>query len=321
MRLGIVGTNFISDRIAEAAAEVAGLTVSAIYSRRANTGRAFADRHGVPEVFVDYEKMITSGNIDAVYIASPTMCHAEHTLIAARHGIPVLCEKMLVALPSEMDDILRAVDGGAIVVEAMRPVFDRLIGTVREGLAQIGAIRRATLEYRQYSSRYDAFLAGEVKNAFDPQMKNSALADIGIYPLHLAISLFGEPKDISARGEYLSNGFLASGEVELIYDSFSVTILYSKIVEGENVSVIEGECGSISFDKINEPSYASVALDGKALQTYHRAEDESNIKNELTEFMRIANGDRKRADELFCLSAAVMRTVGRIYSLLGISFN
>ena len=163
MRLGIIGTNFISDRIAEAALQVDGLVISAVYSRRDDTGRAFADRHGIPYVFTECEKMLTSGCVDAVYIASPTMCHAEHMLLAARHGIPALCEKMLVALPSEMEDITRAVSGGAVVVEAMRPAFDRLISTVKERLCDLGAIRRATLEYRQYSSRYDAFLAGEVK--------------------------------------------------------------------------------------------------------------------------------------------------------------
>ena len=321
MRLGIIGTNFISDRIAEAAEGVKGLEVSAVYSRRADTGHAFADRHGIPHVFTDCEKMLTSGHVDALYIASPTMCHAEHMLLAALHGIPALCEKMLVALPSEMEDITRAVDEGAVVVEAMRPAFDRQISTVKKRLCDLGEIRRATLEYRQYSSRYDAFLAGEVKNAFDPRMKNSALADIGIYPLYLAVSLFGEPKDITASGEYLSNGFLASGEVELIYDSFSVTVLYSKIVEGENVSAIEGERGKILFDRINEPSYVTVALLGKDKETYYRAEGDSNIKNELLEFMRIANGDKRRGDELFATSAAVMRTVDRIYSLLGIHFD
>ena len=220
-----------------------------------------------------------------------------------------------------MEDITRAVDEGAVVVEAMRPAFDRQLSAVKKSLCDLGEIRRATLEYRQYSSRYDAFLAGEVKNAFDPRMKNSALADIGIYPLYLAVSLFGEPKDITASGEYLSNGFLASGEVELIYDSFSVTVLYSKIVEGENVSTIEGECGKILFDRINEPSYVTVAIGGSDTKTLYRADGESNIKNELSEFMRIAEGDRKKGEELFALSSAVMRTVDRIYSALGISFE
>ena len=68
------------------------------------------------------------------------------------------------------------------VEEAMRPAFDPVADIISSEISKLGAIRHAHLEYCQYSSRYDRFKSGEVLNAFDPQICNSALADIGNTP-------------------------------------------------------------------------------------------------------------------------------------------
>jgi predicted dehydrogenase len=319
MRLGIVGTNFISDRIAEAAVRI-GITVSAVYSRTEDSGRTFASRHGIDKVYTDLDAMLLSGDIDALYVASPTMCHLDHTIAAVHRHIPVLCEKMLVATAFEANilDLAVASDRGK-VVEAMRPAFDERHKFVKDNLHKLGAIRRARLEYCQYSSRYDAFLRGEVLNAFDPKMKNSALADIGIYPLYTAVMLFGEPNSVSADGTFLSNGFLGEGTAVLDYGSFSVEICYSKIREGENVSLIEGEMGKCEIGRMNEPDFARFTmLDGRIDESI-RGEGESNFDTELTAFADIVNG--APCDELWQTSLSVMRVVGMIYSALGINFD
>ena len=43
----------------------------------------------------DYETLLKSGTIDAVYIALPNHMHREYTEKAAEHGVHVLCEKPL----------------------------------------------------------------------------------------------------------------------------------------------------------------------------------------------------------------------------------
>ena len=203
----------------------------------------------------------------------------------------------------------------------MRPDFDPILRSVAKDIGKIGKIKSVTLDYRQYSSRYDRFLAGDVMNAFDPSMKNSALADIGIYPLHYAISLFGSPKSISSKGEFLHNGFLGSGESTLRYDGFDVRILYSKIYESENVSRIAGELGSICFDKINEPSYYTLELCEKSAKTYHAPQGSSNMANEIAEFIRICERDRARGDKLLENTEKAMLAVDEIYRSLGVKFE
>ena len=80
MRLGIMGTNFIGDRLLEAAAAMdaaeEGITPYAVYSRKKETGEAFALRHGIPtdRVYTDMEAFFCSG-IEGVYVATPNICH------------------------------------------------------------------------------------------------------------------------------------------------------------------------------------------------------------------------------------------------------
>ena len=94
IRFGIIGTNFISDWMADAALKVDGIELAAVFSRKAETGRAFAQKHGIGTVYTDLSQMLSS-DIDAVYVASPTFKHYAHSLAALNAGKHVLCEKML----------------------------------------------------------------------------------------------------------------------------------------------------------------------------------------------------------------------------------
>ena len=53
VRIAAVGTNFISDRFAEAAALSEKGELVAIYSRKFDTGADFAWRHGIKKVYCD----------------------------------------------------------------------------------------------------------------------------------------------------------------------------------------------------------------------------------------------------------------------------
>ena len=71
VRLGIIGRNFVVDWMLAAAESVPALRPVAIYSRRLETGREFAQAHGLPLVFDRLEDLASCPEVDAVYIASP----------------------------------------------------------------------------------------------------------------------------------------------------------------------------------------------------------------------------------------------------------
>ena len=317
IRFAIVGTNFISDRFAEAVEASGCAEIVAVFSRKLDTGRHFADKHGIKKVFCDYAEMLSNGDIDAVYIASPTVCHSEQTAAALMAGKHVLCEKMITTTEAELVSLIDlARSRGLILLEAMRPDFDPAYDALRSAITQIGRIRRATLEFCQYSSRYDRFLAGEVLNAFDPKMKNSALADIGIYPLHLAVSLFGRPQSLSASAVFLDNGFEGSGSITLDYGDKLCQVIYSKITDSVNPSVIEGECGSITIDKINAPTRITLRLRGGEAVDLPIDSAANNMVYEVEAFSCMVSGQAS-PDGYLAVSKDSLNLVERAYSQTG----
>ena len=317
IRFAVVGTNFISDRFVEAVSASQSAEIEAIYSRKLDTGRGFADKYGVEKVYTDYLSMLSDVLIDAVYVASPTVCHFKHAKAALLADKHVLCEKMITTAREELSELI-AIAGarGLVLLEAMRPDFDPAYELVRESIARIAPVRRATLEFCQYSSRYDRFLGGEVLNAFDPKMKNSALADIGIYPLHTAVALFGSPCAVSAHSVFLHNGFEGAGNISLDYGDKQVGVVYSKISDSVNPSVIEGERGSLTIDKISAPTRVTLHPRGESPVTLPLSSIGNNMLYEVEAFAAMVRGE-SGAESYLNISLATLAVVEKAYSQTG----
>ena len=317
IRFAVVGTNFISDNFVDAALSSGVAEISAVFSRRLDTGRLFAEKHGLAKVYTDYGEMLCDTEVDAVYVASPTVCHYEHSLAALRAGKHVLCEKMICTSTSQLTELRCEADKrGLVLLEAMRPDFDPAYDAIRDNIAKIGRIRRATLEFCQYSSRYDKFLSGEVLNAFDPKMKNSALADIGIYPLHMAHALFGEPIGVHSSAIFLHNGFEGAGNITLEYDGALVSIVYSKISDSVNPSVVEGERGSILIDKISAPTRITLCSRREPPRVVWEDSVPNNMVFEVRAFASMAEGSSSPRSYLD-ISEMTLRSVEESYRQTG----
>ena len=258
LKFGVIGTNFISHTFAEAAEASGEAEVFAVCSRKRETGILFADKHKIPHsrVYTSFEEFSESG-IDAVYVASPNKFHCEQSLFFLKRNIPVLCEK---PAASDLDEyrLMRRTseECGTVLMEGMRQAHDPAWRVIRGAIPEIGRIRHAAFEFCQYSSRYGKYLAGEKTNTFDPSLSNAAIMDIGVYPLHCLVMLFGEPLSASANSVFLDNGFEASGEVTLAYGGFTASALYSKVYDSPRPSAIFGEDGVILINKLSVPSEA-----------------------------------------------------------------
>ena len=310
----IIGTNFISDKFCLAAKEVFGVEVSAVYSRKLDTGKDFAQKYGISKVYTNLEEALLDKEIDAVYVASPTFLHREHSIKAMKAGKHVLCEKSIALSSSELSEMTDvSLSEKRVLIEAMRPAFDPALTVIKEALTRIGKIRRVSLEFCQYSSRYDKFKKGIVENAFNPQIGNSALSDIGVYPLWLAIELFGEPDSIASNKTYLENGFLGMGVSTLSYKDLLVTVSYSKITDGTLPSVIEGEEGSIIISKISEPGEIYLKLRGREKIKLEYTAAENNMIHEIEAFKQMTEG---KLDYLPCLrvTETVMKVADKIHA-------
>ncbi|MEG2351021.1 MAG: Gfo/Idh/MocA family oxidoreductase, partial [Hungatella sp.] len=197
IRFAVIGTNSISDTFMDAAREVAGFSLGAVYSRTLEHGQAFADRYGARCVYTSLEELAAASDIDAVYIASPNSCHCKQTIQMLEGKKHVLCEKPIASDLEELRQMLEAAKRNHVVLlEAMRSVFDPGFAKLQELLPRLGTLRHVAFQYCQYSSRYDKFKEGMVMNAFNPLLSNAALMDIGVYCVHPMVKLFGMPQKI-----------------------------------------------------------------------------------------------------------------------------
>lgn len=317
---GVIGTNFISDSFCDAARR-AGFPVTAVYSRARETGCAFAEKHGIPHVFCDFSAFSASDVFQAAYIASPNSCHAAQSERLLRAGKHVLCEKP--ASPDEASFCFLcrlAKASGVVFLEAMRPAHDPAADVIKACLPRCGTLRYAHFEYSQYSSRYDRFKNGELPNAFNPQLCNAAVMDIGIYPIHLCVMLFGRPERILSRSVKLENGFEAQGNALLFYGGMTVDIAYSKVTQAALPSFIRGEDGEIRFGSaLSKISELSFARRGGEVERLPFVPAENNMIYELQAFSDFVAGTRDPMPYL-ASTASALSVVDEIRRQNGIRF-
>ena len=320
IKLGIIGTNFISDTLVQAA-KMTGLCVSAVFSRRFDTGEAFAKKHGIENVFCDFEEFLKSDIINAVYVASPNFCHCPQTIAALDHGKHVLCEKPAASNLADFEKMRSlAKEKGLVLLEAMRPAFDPALDIVRQQMKKCGKLRYAHFEYSQYSSRYDKFKNGEILNAFNPDFSNAAVMDIGVYPLNVCVSLFGAPDAVISRSVILENGFEGQGNVILSYGDMTAEVTYSKITHAVLPSIIRGEDGEVHFgnalSKIDKMSFFS-RKNGEEKIDFCAVEN--NMIYELSAFCDFVNKKRDNEEYLDC-TAKTLAVIDEIRRQNGIVF-
>lgn len=252
VRFGIIGTSLIVDKVLKGAFLDERFEFTALFSRKQETGGAFASKYGVKHVFTSIDEMTKSNLIDAVYIASPNSCHAEQAICAMNNKKHVLCEKPFASSAQQVREMIKcAKKNGVTLMEAMKPTLTPNFTAIKDNLHKIGKIRRYFGSYTNYSSRYDNYRAGILENAFRPELTNGAIMDIGVYAIYPMVVLFGRPKSIQSTGTMLESGVDGEGSAIFNYGDFGAVVLFSKVCKSEIPTEIQAEDGTIVIDKIN----------------------------------------------------------------------
>ena len=286
VRFGIIGTNFITDWILEAAREELRFEATAVCSRSRETGQAFALKHGIPHLFTSPEEMAASSLIDAVYIAVPNSLHAALSILFMQQGKHVLCEKPLASNAKEAREMIRvARQNGVTLMEAMKSTLTPNFRQLRRHLAEAGCLRRNFASYGQDSSRDDKLKAGIVLNAFNPELSNGAMMDLGVYTVYPLVVLFGRPKRISATGLKLSTGVDGQGAVNFEYENLNATVLYSKIADSFLPAEIQGEKGTFILDRIQTIREVKFIPKGGQIQDLSVPASHNEYYYEIAEFI------------------------------------
>lgn len=321
MNVGVVGTGMIAQMVVPHF-EKWGLPVAAVCGTPETEEQVcdLAGRVGAAP-FTDYREMLSTGDIDTIYIAVPNHLHYRFALDALKAGKHVILEKPMTSNDAEAFALARtARDRCLFLFEAISTLYLPNYAKIRELLPRIGDVRVVSTNYSQYSSRYDAFQAGTVLPAFDPERSGGALMDLGLYNLHYIIGLFGEPKQVEYEAN-VDRGIDTSGVCTLDYDSFKAVSVAAKDCAAPSVNVIQGTQGYIvQTTPTNRCGALTLHLNDGTEETYDSS-PELQWESEFRAFARAIEAcDRSACDRALDHSLAVVRTMMRARRSAGVQF-
>lgn len=248
MNVGTIGTSVITERMIDALKQTSN-PVIAIHSRSEEKGADFARKHGVEKVYTDLDQMLADPEIDTIYVASPNAVHYGQAKKALEAGKHVICEKPFVSRREEAEDLFATAEkNGVYIFEAITTLHLPNYRILKDALAKIGTPRIVTVNFSQFSSRYEDYKQGHITPVFDPAFDGGALTDIGVYDLHFTAGLFGRPETARYFANRGPNGVDIDGTAFLTYPGMQAVLICAKDCSAPNRATIQGEQGTLMVD-------------------------------------------------------------------------
>ncbi|MDO5147167.1 MAG: Gfo/Idh/MocA family oxidoreductase [Eubacteriales bacterium] len=322
MKLGILGTGKI---VQETLPMFMELELEKIYlfstKRSEERAKELVERYGLWGSFTDYEALLKT-DVDTIYVALPNHLHFEYAKRAMEAGKNVIIEKPVTSNAEEFRKLLKVSEiQDVFMMEAMNVHHLPAFLSVKENISRVGTMKIASLNYSQYSSRYDAFKAGEILPAFDPAKSGGALMDLNVYNIHTVIGLFGKPKKVHYQAN-VEKGIDTSGILTMEYEGFQAVCIGAK------------DCGApVTITLQGNEGYIRISSPVNELREYELSDNDGNKKRvtmekerhrmyyEFQEFLSIIEqGKKEKMKELQRISLAAAEVMEEARRQAGIRF-
>ncbi|KAI2632161.1 oxidoreductase domain-containing protein [Hypoxylon sp. NC1633] len=190
LRFGILGAADIAPAALILPAKThPDVVVQTVAARDPKRAKAYAQKHGIPQVSATYEDLLNSPDIDCVYIPLPNGLHYEWALRALRAGKHVLLEKPLVNNAEEAVALFKCslLDGpkAPVLLEAVHCLFHPAWTVFMSHVTPADvAYAKAVLWVPRWK-----FADDDIRYRFD--LGGGALMDLGAYTASALARVFG----------------------------------------------------------------------------------------------------------------------------------
>lgn len=309
MRVGICGCGQISERFV-GSSWVAQVEVTGVYNHNLEKAQAFAEKYQIGFCMDDYDAFLQSDLFDTVYLGIPNSLHYEYAMKALKAGKHVINEKPFCSNVREFDELVaEANKAGRKIIEFDRVTTQPNFEILKQEVGNIGHVETATVNFCQYSRKYDAYLSGVTSNVFTAEFSGGALYDLGIYGVNVLVALFGMPKSVSYVCHKIPEGVDITGTLIMKYDDKVFAIINSKNTIGDRKFNIMGTEGSLFCQ--NVPLYLHEIYKKTRNEEYQVAYPQEHDSNDyaLMEVKRIIESDDTEAYRIRLIQSRKVMTV------------
>jgi predicted dehydrogenase len=306
-RWGVLSTARIAcDHLVPAIVEADNGILAAIASRDLAKAQALGERFGARQAFGSYEELLTSPEVDGVYIPLPTSQHVEWAARAIEAGKHVLVEKPLALDARNILPLIKLRDARKVLVcEAFMVVYHPQWIKVRDLIAE-GAIGR--LRHVQGAFSYYNVDPDNMRNKLD--LGGGALPDIGVYPtVSTRFATGREPVRVQASIERDAKfGTDIYSSIRADFGDFELSFYLSTQMAARQTMVFHGEEG---FIEVFSPFNAGI-YDHHRIELHDQKHSQAQVfrypgtqqyRLEVEAFARAALGGR---DRVFTLEESVL---------------
>lgn len=228
LRWGVLGAAVIARKFWQAVRLSDCSTITAIAARDAERAQQFiADcqsRFPVvapPQVLRDYQQVVESPDVDAIYIPLPTGLRLPWVLEAAQHGKHVLCEKPCAVSNADMLAMVTACQqAGVQFMDNVMFMHSQRMQKLRDLLSDpqnVGSVQRVATQFSFLGD--DSFFSGNIRNQTNLEPWG-CLGDLGWYCIRACLLAMGDELPVAVRGRLLSSETGAGPPVEFSGELF-----------------------------------------------------------------------------------------------------
>ena len=229
VRIGILGASRVAVyALVKAARECPDVQVVGVASRDVARAEAYARMHGLARAFGSYEDLLSSSDVDAVYVCLPNSHHCQWSVRSLEAGKHVLCEKPLSSNAAEAVQMnAAAARTGRLLMEAHHSTFHPAYHRLREIVAsgELGRVERVEVKFLCRVPQNDDL-------RFRYELGGGAGLDVGCYALRLARFVMAEePRVRAARAIVTRPDVDGRMDADLLFPSGATGTVACSLVE------------------------------------------------------------------------------------------